>query len=108
MFYNSPTEFISFDGVLAAMPLRAIQLDASDNVLIALTDLKAGENVQFEGHTYTLKKNVPAKHKSAMKDFAIGNDVIMYGVLVGRAAKPIAAGELLTLGNINHQASPFQ
>jgi altronate hydrolase len=90
------------------MPLRAIQLDSSDNVLIALTDLKAGESVQFDDHTYTLFKNVPAKHKFAMKDFGIGDDVIMYGVLVGRAVKPIAAGELLTTGNIHHQAAPFQ
>ena len=97
-----------FVEVLAAMPLGAIQLDASDNVLIALTDLKAGESVQFNDHTYTFLKNIPAKHKFAMKDFAIGDDVIMYGVLVGRAAKPIAAGELLTLSNIHHQASPFQ
>jgi altronate hydrolase len=43
-----------------------------------------------------------------MKDFGIGDDVIMYGVLVGRAVKPIAAGELLTTGNIHHQAAPFQ
>ncbi|MGA2347755.1 MAG: UxaA family hydrolase, partial [Candidatus Sulfotelmatobacter sp.] len=33
--------------------------------------------------------------------------VIMYGVLVGRAVKPIAAGELLTTINIQHQAAPF-
>ncbi len=32
----------------------------------------------------------------------------MYGVLVGRAVKPIAAGELLTTSNIQHQAAPFR
>lgn len=31
----------------------------------------------------------------------------MYGVLVGKAVKPIAAGELLTVSNIQHQAAPF-
>jgi altronate hydrolase len=32
----------------------------------------------------------------------------MYGVLVGRAVKPIAVGELLTTSNIQHQAAPFR
>ena len=84
-----------------------LQLDSRDNVLIALTDLKAGDQIEFGGHSYTLPKNVPAKHKFATRDLNIGDDVVMYGVLVGRAVKPIAAGELLTTGNIQHQAAPF-
>ena len=90
------------------MHLNVLQLDPRDNALIALTDLKAGERVEFGGLTYTLLKNVPAKHKFAMRAFGIADDVIMYGVLVGRAVKPIAAGELLTTSNIQHQAAPFR
>jgi altronate hydrolase len=89
------------------MSRSVLQLDPRDNVLIALTGLPAGEPVEFEGQVYTLPKTVPAKHKFAMRNLAIGDDVMMYGVLVGRAAKPIAAGELLTTGNIQHQAAPF-
>lgn len=85
-----------------------LQLDSRDNVLIALTDLKAGDRIEFGGQGYTLAKNVPAKHKFATRDLSIGDDVVMYGVLVGRAVKPIAAGELLMLSNIQHQAAPFQ
>ena len=91
-----------------AMPLNVLQLDSRDNVLIALDDLKAGDRVAFGGQTYTLPKSVPAKHKFAMEGFGVGGDVIMYGVLVGRAVKPIAAGELLTVSNIKHQAAPFR
>ncbi len=90
------------------MRLNVLQLDPRDNVLIALTDLKAGERVEFEGQTYTLPKSVPAKHKFATRDFATGDDVIMYGVVVGKPVKPIAAGELLTTSNIQHQAAPFR
>ncbi len=90
------------------MHLNVLQLDPRDNALIALTDLKAGERVEFGGQTYTLLKNVPAKHKFAMRAFGIADDVIMYGVWVGRAVKPIAAGELLTTSNIQHQAAPFR
>src|ERR1700736_5202255 len=91
-----------------AKPLNVLQLDSRDNVLIALDDLKAGDRVAFGGQPYTLPKSVPAKHKFAMEGFGVGGDVIMYGVLVGRAVKPIAAGELLTVSNIKHQAAPFR
>src|SRR5271170_5289814 len=89
------------------MHRNVLQLDTRDNVLIALTDLKAGERVEFGDQTYTLLKNVPAKHKFATRSFDAGDDIVMYGVLVGRAVKPIAAGELLTTGNIHHHAVHF-
>jgi altronate hydrolase len=84
-----------------------LQLDSRDNVLIALTDLKAGGQIEFGGQVYALPKSVPAKHKFAMRGLYTGDNVIMYGVLVGKAVKPIAAGELLTTSNIQHQAAPF-
>ena len=89
------------------MPRSVLQLDSRDNVLIALTDLKAGEQIEFGGQVYVLPKTVPAKHKLAMRSLNVGDNVIMYGVLVGRAVKPIAPGELLTTSNIQHQAAPF-
>src|SRR5579863_10353133 len=84
-----------------------LQLDPRDNVLIALTNLRADETVEFNGQTYTLPKNVPAKHKFATRPLNAGDRVVMYGVLVGEAIKPIAAGELLTTSNIQHQAAEF-
>jgi len=89
------------------MPDRVLQLDARDNVLIALTDLNQGEQIEFAGAAYTLVSSVPAKHKFATQDLASGADVIMYGVLVGKAAKPIGRGERLTTSNVSHQASDF-
>ncbi|HET6178447.1 MAG TPA: altronate dehydratase family protein [Candidatus Sulfotelmatobacter sp.] len=89
------------------MSLPVLQLDSRDNVLIALSDLKSGDVVEFAGKMHPLVSNVPAKHKFTTKNMAAGDDVIMYGVLVGSAAKPIAAGELLTTSNIQHRAAPF-
>jgi len=91
----------------ALMHRSVLQLDSRDNVLIALTDLKGSEGIEFAGHIYTPSKNVAAKHKFAMRSLEVGDDVIMYGVLVGRAVKAIAAGEILTTSNIQHQASAF-
>jgi len=84
-----------------------LQLDYRDNVLVALVDLKQGESVEGAGRQHVLKSDVPAKHKFSTTDLAPGDRVVMYGVLVGQAVKPIAAGELLTIGKIRHQAASF-
>jgi len=84
-----------------------VQLDSRDNVLIALTDLKRAESVEWAGRQHVLKSDVPAKHKFATTNLAPGDRVVMYGVLVGQTIKPIAAGELLTVSNIRHQAAGF-
>jgi altronate hydrolase len=89
------------------MQKQVLQLDPRDNVLIALTDLKQGQTVEHEGSAYSLVSSIPAKHKFAMQDLALGGDVFMYGVLVGKTSKPVKRGELLTVGNLHHQAAPF-
>ncbi len=86
---------------------RILKLDAKDNVLIALTDLNQREQIAFSGNNYTLVSDIPAKHKFATEDLAIGADVIMYGVIVGRAVKPVRQGERLTTINIRHQGASF-
>jgi altronate hydrolase len=89
------------------MSSNLLQLDPRDNVLIALRTLRSGDHVEFDGRNYTLPADVPAKHKLATQDFVAGDDIIMYGVLVGKAVKPIATGELLTTGNIQHRSAAF-
>jgi altronate hydrolase len=84
-----------------------LQLDPTDNVLIALEDLKAGETIVYSGQGYTLVSNVPAKQKFSTEDLAPGAAVKMYGVLVGKASQPIQRGELLSTGNLHHQAAEY-
>ena len=86
---------------------QILQLDPRDNVLIALTDLRQGDAVEFGGTRFTLTSRVPAKHKFATQDLSVGTAIIMYGVLVGKASQPIRKGELLTLSNIHHEAAPY-
>src|SRR6202045_696442 len=90
------------------MQNKVLKLDSKDNVLIALADLRRGEQISFDSQSYTLESDVPAKHKFATEDLAIGANIIMYGVLVGKAVAPIRRGELLTTRNIRHQAAAFQ
>ncbi|HEV2115694.1 MAG TPA: altronate dehydratase family protein [Terriglobales bacterium] len=86
---------------------RVLQLEPRDNVLVALTDLPAGEAIEFAGAACRLLRSVPAKHKFALRDFASGDEVVMYGVVVGKALQPIRRGELLTTRNLQHAAADF-
>jgi altronate hydrolase len=87
---------------------KVLQLNPKDNVLIALSDLKQNDTIEFSGRSYPLLSNVPAKHKFATEDLAAGSEVIMYGVLVGKTFQPVRKGELLSLANIRHEASPYR
>jgi altronate hydrolase len=86
---------------------KLLQLDPRDNVLIALADLRQGDEVAFGGETYRLVTDVAAKHKFATRDLAAGDRVTMYGVLVGTTTATVRRGEALTLRNLHHEATPF-
>jgi len=89
-------------------PSRVLQLNPKDNVLVALNDLQKGEQIDFSGRTFTLRTDVPAKHKFATDSIAPGGPVFMYGVLIGKATEPIGTGEKLTTRNTHHEAAAFQ
>lgn len=84
-----------------------LKLHPDDNVLIALRDLRRGEKIDFSDHTFVLASDVPAKHKFVTEDLTPGAAVLMYGVLVGKAAQPIQKGSALNPRNLRHDALPF-
>lgn len=83
---------------------KLIKVNPADNVIVALTDLVQGDRVEFERNTVILASDVKAKHKLAENHLNIGDDVIMYGVLVGKATQFIQKGEVLTTLNVKHQS----
>lgn len=78
-----------------------------DNVVVALTDLQPGETAEYAGRTYTVKEFIAAKHKFAEDLIKQDEQIIMYGVLVGKAQSDIQAGGLLSTANVKHAASGF-
>jgi altronate hydrolase len=87
---------------------RVLRIDARDNVLVALTDMRKGETVGYLGNDYFLLADVPAKHKFLTQDVSAGGDITMYGVLVGHAVENLRRGELLSTRNIRHAAAAFR
>ncbi|MBC6366062.1 UxaA family hydrolase [Algoriphagus sp. AK58] len=86
----------------------SLLLDTSDNVGVALTDLNAGEKVRLQDHELDIQEFVPAKHKFALRDFSKGEDIIMYGTVVGEATQSIPKGHAITLQNIKHKTRSYK
>ncbi|HEY6304942.1 MAG TPA: altronate dehydratase family protein [Candidatus Angelobacter sp.] len=84
---------------------RALQVHPQDNVLVALVDLKQGEEVAVAGRSVMLVTHVPAKHKFATASLGSGDSVVMYGVSIGKAVMPIRLGEAVTTKNVRHHAA---
>lgn len=80
--------------------MRVLKVHPDDNVLVALADLSPGDQVSYDGESYTLGAGIKAKHKLATQDLGEGDTVVMYGVLVGKAVTPIRRGMPLTTKNV--------
>lgn len=84
-----------------------LKMHPEDNVLVALTDLAKAEKVFLDGQTYVLQDSIKAKHKFYITDLNKGEEVIMYGVLVGKVQCDVSKGSLMTTNNIQHAAEPY-
>lgn len=89
------------------MKHNVLKIHPKDNVLVALTDLQKGDNITFENQTITLKTHISAKHKYAEQDFAPGDYIYMYGIIVGKAKVLIEQGAAITTDNLAHATSPY-
>lgn len=89
------------------MKQRVLKVHPTDNVIVALQDLAKGETVAYNGATYVLTSDIPAKHKFFERTMSAGDEVIMYGVLVGKAQTNIPAGSLMTTDNVKHAAEGY-
>ncbi|AXP80175.1 Altronate dehydratase [Mariniflexile rhizosphaerae] len=86
------------------MQKKIMKVNASDNVAVALVNLKAGEVISFEGQDIKVLSDTKSKHKIALERFESGERIIMYGVLVGSANGVIEKGDVLTVENVKHQS----
>lgn len=80
--------------------------DAKDDVGVAVTEIETGtkcsgkilsNNKQVEA---AAAEAIPLGHKIALRDFAVGDDVTKYDVVIGRVVKPIKAGQLVHVHNL--------
>lgn len=89
------------------MKQLVLKVHPKDNVLVALTSLSKGAVVAYNGEEFTMKEDIPAKHKFFTQDMKTGDAIIMYGVLVGKAQLDIAKGSRMSTENTKHAAEPY-
>ncbi|RZK73973.1 MAG: altronate dehydratase, partial [Pedobacter sp.] len=86
---------------------RFLQIHPNDNVLVALQDLYKGEAINWSGETIILKDDIHAKHKFFITDLNLDGEILMYGVLVGKATVPVQQGALMTTENVYHASQEY-
>src|SRR5690349_2476949 len=86
---------------------KFLKIHPADNVLVALTNLSKGTIAEADGKSIELKQDVGAKHKFFINDMKAGDEIYMYGVLVGKAQEEIPRGGLMTTSNTKHAAGQY-
>ncbi|MFV0358604.1 UxaA family hydrolase [Tropicimonas sp.] len=76
----------------------AIRLNPDDNVVVALTNLKAGQKIGAVDAP--LVQPVPRGHKIATRAISKGENVLRYGQIIGQAKADIAVGEHVHVHNL--------
>lgn len=74
------------------MKTKYLKINQEDNVAVAISELKADETITINDQHITVKENIPAGHKIALKDFAAGENVIKYGYPIGHTQTAIEQG----------------
>ena len=90
------------------MKQRVLKIHPQDNVLVALQNIAKGETIFYNGKKFSIVDDIPAKHKFFEQDMNVGDEMMMYGVLVGKAQNFIATGSRMTTDNTKHAAESYQ
>lgn len=84
-----------------------VKVHPKDNVIVALRKLEKDETVNYNNEQFVLQETIPAKHKFTVVEMQPGDDIYMYGVLVGKAKQPIPKAARISTENVQHAADPF-
>jgi altronate hydrolase len=84
-----------------------LQINPTDNLLVALQDLKKGTVIKHADTEITLQDDIAAKHKFTLEAIPKEGSAYMYGVLVGHANQDIPKGGLIHTFNLHHASQDF-
>ncbi|MEN9729229.1 MAG: Altronate dehydratase, partial [Bacteroidota bacterium] len=84
-----------------------LQINPTDNLLVALQDLKKGTVIKHANNEIILQDDIAAKHKFTTEAIPQNGNAYMYGVLVGHASQDIPKGGLIHTFNLHHASQDF-
>jgi len=86
------------------MPIDAIIIKEQDNVATALRNIQPNEEIMLgmgdEAKPFVVQEFISYGHKFSVKDIALGENVLKYGEVIGRATQEIPAGAHAHIHNI--------
>ncbi|MCB1500345.1 MAG: UxaA family hydrolase [Bauldia sp.] len=85
---------------------RLLLLDLHDNVLVARTRIRAGEEIRVGGVMVTVDRDLPIGHKLARRAVAPGDKIVKYGAPIGSATAAIAIGGHVHVHNVKSDYTP--
>ncbi|MGE0311205.1 MAG: UxaA family hydrolase [Lautropia sp.] len=87
--------------------IHVVLHDAKDTVAVAVVEgITSGTTlnawIMDEDKTISIKasQDIPIGHKVALKDMAVGDTVLKYGIDIGKVVAPIKVGEHAHVHNI--------
>ena len=89
------------------MKKNYVQIDPRDNVIVAITNLEKGLSAKIGKQKVVLKEDIKQKHKFALNNFEVDDEIFMYGLLIGKAIQPIKAGSAITIFNLKHSSAEY-
>src|SRR5688500_19286152 len=98
--YNDTGYQMSQATLIETETAALLQLDARDDVAIALRDLEAGERIEWRGDVLTVREPVPRGHKIAVSALAGGDAVHKFGWPIGVMRAAAAAGDHVHVHNV--------
>jgi altronate hydrolase len=84
-----------------------LRVHPEDNVAVALKDLDKGDRLNVDGNEVVLREIVAGKHKFALNNLESGSEILMYGIMVGKAARKIQKGERISTENTTHDSRSY-
>lgn len=79
---------------------KVLVINKSDNVGVALEDLRKGQVITFGDECFPLLTDVGFGHKFAVREVADASYIVKYGAKVGIATQPIKVGEHVHVHNV--------
>ena len=87
------------------MKSNALIITPNDDVVVAITALKAGDEVTYmcqdKQESFSAVADVPRYHKIAVHDIPRGSVVKKYNQIIGAATKDIRKGEHVHVHNLD-------
>lgn len=86
------------------MPKLAKLINDKDNVVTALADVAAGEEVKLRSKekeiAYKCNQDIPFGHKIAIENIKKGDKIVKYGEPIGSASQDIKKGDWVHTHNV--------